>query len=348
MKTPGLIKNLAESLARIDPLTQQGFGMSGDELLKVVAGQQNDPAAHFPCHPNDKDLSQANDVSAEDEALGERAIAAGEVACVFFSSNLDTSIIPTLGMSVIAWKLLTTGNMPVWILTSKRDLECLSNHVSKLALAVGMNGTIFDGFDGYMLSADNRLQWMEKKGVPCRQWLGDGDLAPALRQSTILTDNPKIKYVHISDVANLLGNPHTGIIGRHIRRQRSMTCELVKNSKSFYDQKLACPAWVDNRLELVHPSRMHDSFALESKYVSTNSFVVNVELFQNDPAWQWVRTREIFKAATYIMYKRMFHQHTACVDADMIVVPRESRCLQVFDEQDLVHAGAFLEEHRFK
>jgi UDP-N-acetylglucosamine pyrophosphorylase len=242
----------------------------------------------------------------------------------------------------LGWKLLQAGNLPVWVMTSFPTTQEIQRHISQLALPLGMNGCIFEQFLGYCLTPDNRLLLVD--GVPQLYPLGHGDVGPALIESGVLDDNPTVKYVYVCNVDNVLGSPHPGIIGRHIRRGRKVTCEVVEREKG---DRGGCVAWVNNQLQIAEDFRLPSGFAEEAKYLNTNTFLIDVEVLRWPIPWRWHRVRKQVDNQIFVQYERLIQQYTEECETDFLVVPRETRYCAVKVPEDLERADKVISSYRF-
>lgn len=355
MKKPGFVGSLTNDLQAVWPEFQKHVhrpgGLTDQELVSLTTRMDADPALYHPDHATERDVSRWEDVTAADENVGEQAIKDGQVAFVLLAGGAATRFgepkifarLPSVGLSLLGWKLLQAGNMPVWVMTSFPTTQEIQRHISQLALPLGMNGSIFEQFLGYRLTPDNRLLLVD--GVPQLYPLGHGDVGPALIESGVLDDNPAVKYVYVCNVDNVLGSPHPGIIGRHIRRGRKVTCEVVERQKG---DRGGCVAWVNNQLQIAEDFRLPQGFAEEAKYLNTNTFLIDVEVLRWPIPWRWHRVRKQVDNQIVIQYERLIQQYTEECETDFLVVPREARYCAVKVIENLEHADKVLESYRFR
>lgn len=355
MKNPGFAGNLLRELNAVEPeirkRIQRPGGLTEQELVSLTIRPDADPALYHPDQASEGNVSQWDSVTTSDELRGEQAIANGEVAFVLLAGGAGTCFgepklfarIPGLGLSLLGWKLLQAGNMPVWIMTQPQMAQQIQRHISTLALPLGMNGCVFDQFEGFRLTPDNRLSMVN--GLPELYPLGHGDVGPALVESKVLDDNPNVKYVYVCNVDNIMASPHAGIIGRHIRTAVSVTCEVVERQKG---DRGGVVAWVNNHLQIAEDFRLPVGFADEAKYHNTNTMLINADVLRWPIPWRWHRVRKYIDNRIVIQYERLLQQYTEECSNDFIVVPREARFHPVRTQEDLERTGKFLETYRFQ
>lgn len=355
MRKPGFVGSLSRDLEAVWPefkkrVHREG-GLSDRELLALTTRMDADPAMYHPDHASEKQVSTWSDVTPIDELRGEQAIKDGEVAFVLLAGGVGTRIgepklfarLPKIGLSLLGWKLLQAGNMPVWVMVDPHMSEEIQRHVSSLALPLGMNGSIFEQFVGYRLTPDNRLLLVD--GVPQLYPLGHGDVGPALVESGVLDDHPAVKYAYICNVDNVLAGPHPGVIGRHIRCGATVTCEVVERHK---DDRGGVLAWVNNHLQVAEDFRLPSGFAEEAKYYNTNTMLINTDALRWPIPWRWHRVRKQVNNQVVVQYERLLQQYTEETQADFLLVPREARYCAVKTLDDLELAGEVLESYRFQ
>jgi len=327
-------------------------GLSEHELNSLISRPDADPAAYHPDHPSEGVISNWNDVTLEDELRGEEAIKAGDVAFVVMAGGMGTRQggpkaflqLPEVGTSLLGWKLLQAGDMPVWLMSSPSLTKEIQRHVSSFALPMGLNGVIFEQFEGCRLLPDNTIS-LVMEGVPDMYPLGHGDVGPALIESGVLDDNQHAKYVVICNVDNVLASPHAGLIGRHIRNSYKVTCELVERLPG--DQG-GVPVWVNNQLQIAETFRLPENFADESKFHNTNTMIIDVDVLRMEIPWRWHRVRKQVGSRLVIQYERLLQQYTEECATNFIHVPREARYLGIKTAADLSIASNTLSKYRFK
>jgi molybdopterin-guanine dinucleotide biosynthesis protein A len=355
MRAPGFVTSLKEELSQVMPVfkarVHRAGGLTDEELVRLV--QRIDPAPLWPDHPTNSAISHADvNVTLADETLGQRLIAEGKVAFVVLAGGAGTRMggpkvfakLPSLGLSLLGWKLLQAGNMPVWVMTTPDMTSQVQRHISTLAVPMGMNGAIFEQFEGYRLTPDNRLSLLAP-GIPNLYPLGHGDVGPALIESGVLADNPGVEHVVICNVDNVMACPHLGIIGQHVRSQKRVTCEVVERKKGDTGGVLA---WVDNRLQVVEAFRLPSEFVEVAPFLNTNTMIINVEALRKPIDWRWHHVRKQAGTALVVQHERLLQQYTEEFETNYVEVPREARYCPVKTADDLEHADELLASYRFQ
>jgi UTP--glucose-1-phosphate uridylyltransferase len=347
--------DLSDVLPQYQQRVHRPGGMTDAELVALVSRPDADPAMYHPDYADTKCVIDAlTEVTPEHEALGEQALKDGTVAFVVLAGDVSWSSsllggpkafakLPTVGLSLLGWHLLQAGQMPVWVMTTPDMSQLFLHHVSALAVPMGLNGTLFEQFEGYRLNPDNSVQTFGH-GVPGLYPLGHGDMGPALVESGVLDDNPQVKHVVVCNVDNVLGGPHAGIIGHHISRQRKVTCEVVEKQPSDRGGVLA---WVNSRLQIAEDFRLPEGFAGASRYYNTNTMVIDVDVLRWPIPWRWHRVSRRAGEGIVIQYERLLQQYTEECETDFVLVPRAARYLPVKTSDDLAHADQVLAAYRF-
>lgn len=324
-------------------------GMLDEELMSLTTRMDADPALY---HPEQVTTDQVNnDVTALDDLLGESLIKEGKVAFLIMAGGEGSRFggpkafarIPGIDLSLLGWKLLQCGNMPAWVMTSPRMTQEVQRHISQLAVPMGMNGVIFEQFEGYRLTPDNRLSIVN--GIPDLYPLGHGDVGPALVEAGVLADNPDIKHVVVCNVDNVMASPHPGVIGRHVRSGCKVTCEVVDRLKG---DRGGVVANVNSKLQIAEDFRLPDGFADAALYHNTNTMVIDVDVFQWPISWRWHRVRKTVDTRIVIQYERLLQQYTEESPTNFLHVPRDARYLGVKTPEDMSHAAEILATYRFK
>ena len=351
----GFVGSLTNDLKNVDEATQHRVhrpgALSDAELVSLTTRPDADPAVYFPDHADERNVSNWEAVTPADEHAGEQAIASGEVAFVLLAGGAGTRMghpkifckLPEVDLSLLAWKLLQAGQMPVWVMATPDMSTAVHQHISGLALPAGLQGTVFEQFEGYRLTPDNRLATID--GKPELYPLGHGDVGPALVESGVLDENPNVKYVYVCNVDNVLASPHPGVIGRHIRTGALVTCEVVDRLEGDRGGVLA---WVNNHLQVAEDFRLPAGFANEAKYHNTNSMLINADVLRWELPWRWHRVRKHVDGRIVIQYERLLQQYTEECNADFLLVPRDARYCAIKTPEDLDRAGKLLSSYRFK
>lgn len=356
MKQPGFVASLKEELTQIiSPhvlAANRRGGLTEAELVSLTTRMDADPAAYHPDHPDPSLVTSWDEVTHEDERIGEEAIADGSVAFVLLAGGLGSRTgqpksflrLPGIDLSLLGWKLLQAGNMPVWVMTAPELVREMGEHVSTLALPPGQKGIIFDQFESYRLTPDSRIAWLAP-GCPDMHTLGHGDVGPALVESGVLSDNSKVKQIYVCNVDNVLASPHPGILGLHIRRGVPVTCELVDRQEGDRGGVLAV---VNNRLQIAEDFRLPQGFADGCRFHNTNTMVIDTRILTSNIPWRWHRVRKHADGRIVVQYERLLQQYTEEFTTSYVKVRREDRYLPIRTLEDLDTAGKLLTTYRFK
>jgi len=355
-RRPGFVTSLSEELKGVLPLFQDRVrrkgALSDDELVSLTTRMDADPAMYHPEHVTKEQVTSFESITTIDEQSGEELIKQGKVAFLIMAGGAGTRMggpklfahLPAVGTSLLAWKLLQAGNMPTWVMTQPDMTKSIQRHMSSLALPLGMHGVIFEQFEGYRLTPDNRLLQIGP-GIPELYPLGHGDVGPALIESGVLDDNPAIEHVVVCNVDNVLATPHPGIIGQHRRSGCKVTCELVERRKG---DRGGCPVWIDGQMQIAEDFRLPENFADESSFHNTNTMIIDVDVLRWDVPWRWHRVRKDVNHRLVVQYERLLQQYTEECQTNFVLVPRDSRYAPVKTPEDLEKADKLLAGYRFK
>ena len=351
MKTePGFVRSLREELTQVLPEFQVRVHRSGaltdEELVKMTTRQDADPAMYHPDFPDDDKLNNYEEITVADEQVGEEMISRGEVAFVLLAGGAGTRMgmpkvfakIPGVDTSMLAWKVMQGGNMPVWIMTSVGNLKSIALHLEKLARPPKASYHIFEQFEGYRLTPDNRLEWIAH-GVPDLYPLGHGDVGPALVESGVIADNPGVKYAYIVNVDNVMGSPHPGLLGFHKREGATVTCEVIERQRG---DKGGVVAYVNNKLQIAEDWRLPAGFADQARWHNTNSMIIDIAALKAPIEWRWHRARKQVGHRLVIQHERLLQQLTEEFPTQFVRVPRDARYFGVKTQEDLEAAGRML------
>jgi hypothetical protein len=131
------------------------------------------------------------EVTAEHQLLGEGLIRAGKVVFVVRADERSLRVLPGMGLTLLGWKLLQAGNVPVWVIAVAELTERLHAHILELGLPPGMQGSVFSDLD-----------WDE-----------------------VLAANTSIEHMYVCECSNVLADLHPGILGMHAEARVLRTFE---------------------------------------------------------------------------------------------------------------------------
>lgn len=187
-----------------------------------------------PISPTEPMETVANytDVTEADEVSGAQAMAAGEIAVVISCLQVDPlTVIPGLDTSLLAWRLMQCGGVPVWVVVKPAQFDAICEYVKTLVLAPGLEGNVVT------------------------QDVGQ-DLGVALREADVFKAHPTVKQVFVCNVGNVLGGPHDGLIGFHRRGTALLTQECLAGGLL---RRVPTGAAVTNIEVLKQPAQLHNT-----------------------------------------------------------------------------------------
>ena len=355
MREPGFTRSLREELTQVLSEFQDRVHRAGalpdEELIRMTTRQDADPAMYHPDQPDESAVHKASDVTISDEMTGEEMIRNGEVAFVMLAGGAGTRMggpkifakIPGIDTSLLAWKVMQGAGMPTWIMTSVGNMESVAHHMQKLVLPPGTFYHVFEQFEGYRLTPDNRIAWIAG-GVPDLYPLGHGDVGPALVESGVLDDNPNVKYAYVCNVDNVMASPHSALLGLHKRQGVAVTCEVVDRRQG---DKGGVIAVVNNRLQIAEDWRLPPGFSDQARWHNTNTMIVDVSVLRSNIDWRWHRVRKQINNRLVIQHERLLQQYTEEFPTQYVHVPREARYFGVKTPEDLDAAGKLLSGHKY-
>lgn len=352
---PGFARSLREELTQVLPEFQarvhRAGGLTDEELVRMTTRQDADPAMYLPDHPDPKSVYSIDEISNGDELVGDEMVRRGEVAFVILAGGTGTRVggpkvfakIPGVETSLLAWKLMQGGDMPIWIMTSPDMQSSVARHMHTLALSPKTRGSIFTQFEGYRLTPDNRLA-LFAPGAPDLYPLGHGDVGPALVENGVLDEYPDVKYAFICNVDNVLAAPHSGLLGFHKRQGVNVTVEVVERLPS---DKGGVLAYVNNRLQVAEDWRLPAGFADEAKFHNTNTMIIDVDVLKSNIEWRWHRTRKQMGNKLVVQHERLLQQYTEEFPTQYVCVPRQARYQPIKTPEDFEAAGKLLASYKY-
>lgn len=336
-------------------LVHRKGALSDSELLSLVTDSD---AHHTVCRPTHADASHVSilgDITPADDAAGADAMKKGEVAVVVLAGGAGTRmggpkqfmVIPGVGTSLLAWKLMQCGDLPTWIMTSPRLMSQVADHIKPLALSPKLRGRIFEQFEGYRLTTDDHLssEILEMPDVPELYPLGHGDVGPALIESGILEQEPNVKWIYVCNVDNVMSAPYEGLVGYHIRHGASVTCEVVDRHPGDAGGVLA---FVNGRLQIAEDWRLPAGFADKAAFHNTNSMLFDVGVLKSHIDWRWHRVQKHVDGRNVVQYERLIQQYTEEFGTVYVRFPRWMRYTPVKTPADLEVAGQAILATKFQ
>lgn len=347
---PGFLADLRNDLANVRPdikmrLNRRG-ALTEDRLQALIAGVQTDDIAEAE-HASSGDITNYDDLYDWRPACD--AIKAGEIAFVVLAGGAGTRVggskafmrLPTLGITLTANKLVQSGfvthkgeiiQAQAWFMTAPEIFKKMALHLG--GLSPQPKGVIFEQFESYRLSVDNRLIFTVP-GVPELYPSGHGDVGPAIVESGVLADYPNVKHVVIVNCDNVLASMDPMVLTHHLTTGAHVTCELVERQKM---DRGGIPIWVDNRLQVVEDFRLPADFVEGARYHNTNTMIVSIEALKTEIPWRWNRVRKQAGNRLVVQYERLVQQYTEVFPTQYVLVDRKRRYLPIKSEADLVRA----------
>lgn len=315
-------------------------GLTESELLQLVLAPRDEVVSDLE-HPSAPDVTELDAIGPDVEELGRKAIEEGSVAFVILAGGSGTRLgspkalarLPGLGLSLLAHKLTQAIPMQAWVMTSPQLVMPILDHLGTLnPLRLGC---VFDQFESYRLSPDNRIAFMAP-GVPELHPTGHGDVGPALVESGVFDDSPNVKHCIIVNVDNVLASPEPRVLGHHLATGAHVTCEIVDRSGD--DRSGGRLAWSAGRLQVMESFRLPDDFEDSAQLTSTNTMIVSVEALRARLQWRYHRVRKQVGSRIVVQHERLLQQYTEAFDARFVLVPRRQRYLPIKEEIDLERA----------
>lgn len=331
---------IRQKLQRKGSLTEKHF-------ISLISSPPSDTLD--PEHPNKNDFIERDTL--EEWRVGAEAVKNGEVAYVVLAGGHGIREgepgafmrLPKLGMTLMANKLFTSSAVTpdgkrvqpeLWYMTSTDMLERMANHLCGLSFS----GVVFDQYEAYRLNAIDRIEFKEP-GVPYTSPTGTGDVGPALVESGLFGEFPKVKHCVITNCDNVLASLDLEILSRHIVNGNQVTCEAVERRQN---ERGGVVVWADNRLQIVESFRLPIDGFEDAEYLNTNSMIINVDALKADVQWRWHRVRRRIENKIVVQYERFIQQYTEQFKAEFILVDRDKRYLPVKAEADLAGADEVL------
>lgn len=356
---PGFYKDLQRDIESVKPeirakLARDGAMTEQQLLWNICSTPETVSGAE---HASENDVVKYDDLHTWQ--AGCDAIRSGEVAFVVLAGGAGTRAggpkafmrLPKLGITLMANKLFQSSlvthegevlQAPTWFMTAPSIFEKMALHLGGLSPTV--EGAVFEQFESYRLTVDNRIDFSEP-GVPNLAPTGHGDVGPALVESGVLADNPRVKYCVIVNCDNVLASLDPVILSRHVESGNEVTSELVERAKG---DKGGAPVWVDGRLQIVEDFRLPDGFTDDARYHNTNTMIVNVDVLKGMTNWRWNRVRKHVDNRVVVQHERLVQQYTERYKTEYVLVDRDRRYLPVKVEADLERADEVLNGNRLR
>jgi UTP--glucose-1-phosphate uridylyltransferase len=284
---------------------------------------------------------------AELAALGDRAIARGEVAAVVLAGGMATrfgsqvkALAPVLAGSALSFldlKLadLTRLGVDVTLMTSFATHDALADVVADTAVELAPQ------LISLRLAPDGTL-FLDDEGLPSPYAPGHGDLADALQLSGALARYRAngVRTVFVCNVDNVGATLDPALAGLHRELGGEITAELV--SKRPGDVGGLPVRRADGTLAIAEAFRVPDGFPHERfPLFNTNTLWIDVAALEAPADYTWCVARKRVDDREAIQFERLVGELTWWHSSRFAHVPREgteSRFVPVKDEDDLAAA----------
>jgi UDP-N-acetylglucosamine pyrophosphorylase len=356
---PGFVQCLRDDIRQIDTeylrrINRSG-GLTTEKLVELVSLQREHDLGSCD-HVEAMDVTNYDDISFDEQIIGEKAINDGEVAFVVLAGGKGTRVggskaflkLPQMGLSLANLKCVqascSTSNdktltTPIWFMVAAGTLDTFSAHLNTMSPVP--TGCIFEQFESIRLGPDNRVIFVER-GIPDVYPTGHGDVGPSLVESNVLADNPTIKYCVVANIDNTTASIDPKIIGRHIKSNNVVTCEVVNREK---DDSGGFLVWTQSGRAIVEATQLLPEFSKECMYTNTNTTVINVDALRNPVDWRWVRVRKHVDNKIVVQYERFLNQYTheynKYDNIEYVCVKRPDRYLPIKVPNDAILASAY-------
>jgi len=292
-------------------------------------------------------------------ALGERAIAQGEVCVAVLNGGMATRfggvvkgvVLVDGHKSFLQLKLTHVAKMgtdvPVFLMNSFATHETTQKHLQEIL------GPRAEQVHSVCQSISMRLDpqgelFVDKAGEPSFYAPGHGDLLRALAHSEAFQTFVKKggKYIAVSNVDNLAATLSPIVIGAHIRGQKPVTVEVAPREAQDAG---GAPVRRNGHLEVLEGFRYPKSFDMTSLPVfNTNSFVFSHSAIRDDYPLTWFRADKKVDGAPVVQFERLVGEITYFCPSTYLMVPRqgpECRFLPVKSPPDLPNILPWVRAH---
>ncbi|MGC6416641.1 MAG: UTP--glucose-1-phosphate uridylyltransferase [Bradymonadia bacterium] len=144
-----------------------------------------------------------------------------------------------------------------------------------------------------------------------------------------------IKTVLVTNVDNAVATVDPVIYGQHLSVGKPVTVELVNRDGGDTG---GAPFWYQNRLQLLEHFRLPLNADLNPPVFNTNTFWIDLSVFENTPDLTWFAVSKTVKGEPVIQFERLLGEVTSFVDTNYLCVPRhgsQSRFIPVKRPEDL-------------
>lgn len=296
-------------------------------------------------------------------ALGERAIARGEVGAVILAGGMATrfggvvkAVVPVLGDKsflelkhddVVTQAERVGATIPCFVMSSFATHERIIEHVGERGLDARASAPIrvFAQLVSLRLTPSGEL-FRDGSGELSPYATGHGDLSFALRASGVLEAFRAAggKLLVMSNVDNLGASLDPAILGFHLQHGQAITAEVVPKNPG---DKGGAPARLDDVPQIIEGFRFPADFDQDSISVfNTNTFVLDAAAIDRDFDLPFYRVEKQVDGQTAIQFERLVGELTAFLPTRFIEVRREGddgRFLPAKDPDELARRLPMIE-----
>lgn len=335
------LDELREDLARIEPSLKRD-ARSESELLQLIMSPVRQPTAEMI-------LAEENDLVTEHPEnsgrTGFQALEDNEVAICVMAGRLGHVLepIPGLGISAMTFKMAQgilgawgkTFTPPMWIVVSPEERDEVERHLNSVVVPNAERIHLVDQRESYLFDPMKRILF-EEPGVPVVGPLGTGDVPKALMDDGCFSefvDNGG-RYIVFMNANNLMAAPDIAVIGHHIERGADITAEVVKREAGMIGGTVV---WAGNTLTVTEDSEWDSPPFGDEGYLSTNSFIMNVEAIAQSSRvpWSFNRQRRSVDGRIVDCFESYISQLTAHFKTDYIEMPPDVRYLPIRTPEDI-------------
>jgi UTP--glucose-1-phosphate uridylyltransferase len=333
--------------------------LTGDAIVRRTERNRVRGVVRPPTAAMLRDLPAAGTPAyAELSALGNAALARGEVAFVVMAGGMATrmggvvkALVPVTGEQTFLDLRLRENavlsahagrTIPLWLMTSdatdgpiRAALAHAPKHVrtfvQNLSLRLTLGGDLFRTADG----------------AASAYATGHGDLPDALRRSNLLSEFRVQggKIVWITNLDNLGATIDPAILGWFIAQDRPLAVEVCPKVKG---DKGGIPVDLDGRMEVLEEFRLPPDFDPTGVPVfNTNTFLIRADALADTPfSWSYFEVEKKVEGTPAIQFERLLQEMTHALPSVALRISRDgvsSRFVPVKDFDELAARTTDLE-----
>lgn len=308
--------------------------------------------------PSGDDIKQAPTGEERErlEALGRRAIEAGEVGHVVLNGGMATrfggvvkgTVEVSDGISFLGLKLLDAsrcdGDVPLILMNSFATEEKTREHLEEHDYFGLDPDDVWEFVQNISVRLTPQGEVFLEDGEPSFYGPGHGDLASAINRGTLqrFRDHGG-KYLFMSNVDNVLATIDPVILGQHIDADVQMTVEAAPR---YEGDRGGMPARVNGRLQVVEAFRFPVDFDdSDIPVFNTNTFLFDADALARDFDLTWFVVEKEVDGTPVVQFERLAGELSAFLDTQFVEIPREgdsSRFLPIKRPEDLEEARGYL------